>query len=380
LTLKDNFSSTNFFLSLNVFTKITNKIKGNQMRYFDKEISKKISFNLISNLLKYINYYDNKIFWLFLNGMLYLFRKVNVGLKTMAMSKYKLSDLENFSPFQRLNIFMFNNSIYPEAQTQIDFFIKYLNDLLNEDIQLPEACDVIIQICAILKRLSGFYLFTGFEMTSFCFTLDNLFQYLKNLKSFHKKIKLYNIIMKMLNYFIYSYNDNSFLNFVLENKKEDLSKVKFVFDKNELGRLISRNTIRILYYTICIKKLNKLTSKDLRLCENIIEHGTKIFNLMLTERDNYFMNSMNEKLDIELFTKTLEISEEDEKYLKIKEEANNIEKCFSSFYSFDLDNKEVIRSVNDSLEKILLLARAGESHPHISKSNFFFTLMKTLYI
>ena len=380
LTLKDNFSSTNFFLSLNVFTKITNKVKGNQMRYFDKEISKKISFNLISNLLKYINYYDNKIFWLFLNGMLYLFRKVNVGLKTMAMSKYKLSDLENFSPFQRLNIFMFNNSVYPEAQNQIDFFIKYLNNLLNEDIQLPEACDVIIQICAILKRLSGFYLFTGFEMTSFCFTLDNLFQYLKNLKSFHKKIKLYNIIMKMLNYFIYSYNDNSFLNFVLENKKEDLSKVKFVFDKNELGRLISRNTIRMLYYTICVKKLNKLIPKDYRCCENIIEHGTKIFNLMLTERDNYFMNSMNAKLDIELFFKTLEIPEEDEKYIKIREEANNIEKCFSSFYSFDLDNKEVIRSVNDSLEKVLLLAKAGESHPHISKANFFFTLMKTLYI
>ena len=380
LTLKDNFSSTNFFLSLNVFTKITNKIKGNQMRYFDKEISKKISFNLISNLLSHINYFDNKIFWHFLNGMLYLFRKVNVGLKTMAMSKYKLRDLENFSPFQRLNIFMFNNSIYPEAQNQIDFFIKYLNELLNEDIQLPEACDVIIQICAILKRLSGFYLFTGFEMTSFCFTLDNLFKYLKHLKSSHKKIILYNIIMKMLNYFIYSYNDNSFLKFVLENKKEDLSKVKFVFEKNELGRLISRSTIRMFYYTLCIKKLNKLTPKEFRCCENIIEHGTKIFNLMLTEKDNYFMNSMNVKLDIELFSKTLEIPDEDEKYIKIKEEVNNIEKCYSSYYSFDLDNKEVIRTVNDSLEKILLLAGAGESHPHISKSNFFFTLMKTLYI
>ena len=186
--------------------------------------------------------------------------------------------------------------------------------------------------------------------------------------------------MKMLNYFIYSYNDNSFLNFVLENKKEDLSKVKFVFDKNELGRLISRSAIRMFYYTLCIKKLNKLTPKDFRCCENIIEHGTKIFNLMLTEKDNYFMNSMNVKLDIELFSKTLEIPDEDEKYIKIKEEVNNIEKCYSSYYSFDLDNKEVIRTVNDSLEKILLLAGAGESHPHISKSNFFFTLMKTLYI
>ena len=51
--------------------------------------------------------------------MLYIFRKVNIGLKTMSMSKFKLNDLENFSPFQRKNLFMFNNTIYPEASTQI---------------------------------------------------------------------------------------------------------------------------------------------------------------------------------------------------------------------------------------------------------------------
>jgi len=380
LILKDNFSSTNFYLSLNVFIKVVIKAKGNPMRYYDREISKKISFNLISNLLSHINYYDNKIFWHFLSCMLYLFRKVNVGFKTMSMSKFKLNDLENFSPFQRKNLFMFNSTIYPEASTQINFFIKYLNDLLNEDLQLPEACDVIIQVCCILKRLSGFYLFSGFEMTSFCVTLDNMFQYLKHLKTYHKQIKLFNIITKMLNYFIYAYNDNAFCNFVFENKKEDLSVVKFVFDKNELGRLISRNIIRIMYYTIAIKKLNKLIPKDHRFCENIIEHGIKILNLMLTQRDNYFMNITNMYLDIDLFSKTLEIPEDDEKFRKIKDEVQNIEKSFSSFFSFNLDNKEVIRAVNDSLEKIIMLAKAGETHPHLVKSNFFFSLMKTLFI
>ena len=42
MVLKDNFSSTNFYLSLNVFIKIVLKIKNNPMRYYDKEISKKI--------------------------------------------------------------------------------------------------------------------------------------------------------------------------------------------------------------------------------------------------------------------------------------------------------------------------------------------------
>ena len=380
LVLKDNFSSTNFYLSLNLFTKIIQKIKGNPMRYYDKEISKKISFNLISNLLNHITYYDNIIFWHFLNNILYLFRKVNLGFKTMCLSKYKLDDLENFSPIQRKNISMENISLFPEAQTQIDFFIKYLNNLLNEDLQLPDACDVIIQICAILKRLTRFYLLSIFQMTSFCFTLDNMFQYLKNLKTYHKQFRLFHILMKILYYFIYSYNDNSFYNYIFDNKREDLSLTKFVFGKNELGRLIIRSTITMMYYTINIKKLNRLNAKEHHICEVILEIGTKIFNLMISERENYFMNCENKYLDMDLFSQTLEIAYDDEKYIKIKEETKNIEKCFSSFYSFNLDNEEVIRAVSDSLEKIILFAKAGETHPHIAKANFFFTFIKVLYI
>ena len=380
MILKDNFSSTNFFLSLNVFTKIVVKSKNHPLRFYDKEISKKISFKLISNLLKHINYSDNKIFWHFLNNMLYLFRKVNIGLKTMSMSKYKLKDLENFSPFQRKNISMSNNSIYPESQGHIEFFIKYLRNLLNEDMKLPEACEVITQICAILKRLSGLYLFSGFHMNTFCVILENLFQYLKHIKAYHRHLKLYIILIKMMFYFIYASDDNTFCNFVLENKKEDLTKVKFVFNKNELGRLISRSTIRILYYSIAIKKLNKLTYKENKTCEKIIEYGSKILNLMLSERDNYFMNYYQKNLDIDLYIKSINIETNDEKYQKINEEVKNIEKCFSLFFSFDLDNKEFIRGVNDSLEKVIMLSRNSETHPHLAKTNFFFLLLRALYI
>ena len=380
MVLKDNFASTNFYISLNVFIKIISKNKNNPIRYYDKILSKKISFKLISNLLNQINYYNNKIFWHFLNNMLYLFLKINIGLKTMPMNKYKLIDLENFSPFQRKNIFMVNNSFYPEAQTHIEFFIEYLDNLLNEDIQLEEACDVIIQICAILKRLSGFYLLSGSHMNSFCVILENMFHYLKNFKTYHRQIRLFSILIKMINYFIYAYNDNSFCNYVIENKKEDISNVKFVYDKNELGRLMSRSTIRILYYTIAIKKLNKLNIKDIKTCEIIIDNGVKILNLMISERENYFINAMNKNLDLELYLEAVNIPSNDEILIKINEESSNIEKCFSMFYSFDLDNMEVIKGVNDSLEKVIILARANKIHPHLSKSNFFFLLIKALYI
>ena len=73
MVLKDNFSSTNFFLSLNVFTKIVLNTKNNPMRYYDKILSKKISFYLVSNLLKHIKYFDNKIYWFFLNIICFIF-------------------------------------------------------------------------------------------------------------------------------------------------------------------------------------------------------------------------------------------------------------------------------------------------------------------
>lgn len=205
-----------------------------------------------------------------------------------------------------------------------------------------------------------------------------MFQYLKNVKTYHKQIRLFSILIKMLNYFIYAYNDNSFCDYVIGNKKEEILKVKFVYEKNELGRLMTRSTIRILYYTIAIKKLNKLNLKDNKTCEEIIEYGAKIFNLMIAERENYFVNAMNKNLDLEIYLEAVNIPEDDEKLIKINDEASNIEKCFSMFYSFDLDNMEVIKGVNDSLKKVIVFVKNSRIHGQLSKSNFFFSFNKII--
>ena len=129
--LKDNFFSTNFFLSLIVLGEILEKSKGTPLRYFAKEISNKLSFEIIKNLLNNIVFRDNKIFYDFLKNMLFLYKKISIGSKTMPMDKYKIKDLVNFCPLLRKIVFMTNNEIFPDASEQIEFFIKILDELLN---------------------------------------------------------------------------------------------------------------------------------------------------------------------------------------------------------------------------------------------------------
>ena len=62
----------------------------------------------------------------------------------------------------------------------------------------------------------------------------------------------------MFLYFIYNYNDNSFYDYIFE-KNSNLTSAKFVFRKNELGRIISRNIIRMMYFVLMVKNYNKLS-------------------------------------------------------------------------------------------------------------------------
>ena len=169
LELKDNFLSTNFYLSITVFCEILEKCKGSPLRYYTNEIVNKLSFKVIKNLLENIVFRDNKVFWNFLKSMLYLYKKINIGFKTMPMDKFKIKDLINFSPLLRKIVFMTNNDIFPDAEEQIEFFINILNKLLNQEIHSKDVYDVVIEICGIIKRLSGFYLFNNVNMVRFCF-------------------------------------------------------------------------------------------------------------------------------------------------------------------------------------------------------------------
>ena len=262
LELKDNFVSTNFYRSLTVLCEILDKCKGTPLRYFAIEIVDKLSFEVIKNLLDNIIFKDTKIFWDFLKNMLFLYRKVNIGSKTMPMDKYKLKDLVNFSPILRKILFSTNNNIFPEAGKQIEFFINILKRLLNQEIHSINVYDVVIEICGILKRLSGFYLFSNVNMIRFCFAVEKVINFSKFKYCQEKQIKLFSILIKTFLYFIYNYNDSIIYDYILD-KNSDKKNIKFVFYKNELGRLISKNVIRMMYKSLIVKKYNKLSKTEI---------------------------------------------------------------------------------------------------------------------
>ena len=218
LEINDNFLSTNFYLSLSVLTDILDKFKDSPLRYYSKEIVEKMQFSIIKNLLENIIFRDNPIFYEFLKKILYLYKKITIGSKTMFMDKYKIKDLINYSPLLRKILFMTNSTLFTEASEQISFFIETLSNLLEQDINCPEIFDVVIEICGILKRLSGFYLFNNTKMELFCIAIEKIFILKKFKNSNEKQIKLYLILTKMFLYFIYNYNDNSFYEYIFEKK------------------------------------------------------------------------------------------------------------------------------------------------------------------
>jgi hypothetical protein len=190
--------------------------------------------------------------------MLFLYKKINIEYNTIKTGEFKISDLENILPLQRKCIMLNNESIFPDATEQITFFIKSMNNLLKNEVRSIEAYNFFINICEILERFSRCYLMNIANMTMFCFTFEEMFQYFKNQNTYEKQIELYYIIIKMLFYFIYCYNDNNIYNYLFENKNKKLKKVEFAFFNNQLGNLITRHTIRIMYFTLTISKYNQL--------------------------------------------------------------------------------------------------------------------------
>ena len=379
LEVKDNFLSTNFYLSISVLTDILEKFKGSPLRYYTKEIVDKMSFTTIKSLLNNIVFQDNIVYYELLKKMLYLYKKITIGTKTMYMDKYKIKDLINYSPLLRKILFLTNTSLFPDASDQISFFIDILTNLLEQDINSVEIYDVVIEICGILKRLSGFYLFNNTKMELFCIAIEKIFILQKFKNSNEKQIKLFYILTKMFLYFIYNYNDNSFYDYIFQ-KKMNLTSVKFVFKKNELGRIISRNIIRMMYFVLMVKNYNKLSKSENNMCIKILSYGSHILDLMFTEQDNYFMNYNNKNIFPTYLLNVINIKLIDPDFIAIKKEVENIEQLYYSYFTFDIDKKELIKEINNNLENVLNLTKNNIMNAYLLKSNFCYIICKIFYI
>ena len=379
LNLKNNFTATNFYLSLRVFVKIIEKSNNSSLAYFSEELVKKFSFKLISNIFNFIIFQDTEIFWNFLSGMLFLYNKINIGFNIMRLGEYNLSDLENLSPLQRKFIMMNNKSLYSESSEQIAFFIKALNNLLKNEIKSVEAYDVFIHICEILEKLSSCYLLNTANMTMFCFAFEEMFEYFKKQNTYKKQIDLFYIVANMFNYFIYCYNDSNISNFIFDNKSENMKNVGFAFLNNQLGCLITRHIIRIMYFTLTVIKYNSLTVEYKNKCSDILKRGTKIFSLLI-ETDDYFINSNIDNITSDNLLKLLLLPDRNATIEKIKDEIIIIEDIYSKFYIFEADKKDIIREINNSLERLFTIGANNDIKYSILKTNYLNVLCKLFYI
>ena len=105
------------------------------------------------------------------------------------------------------------------------------------------------------------------------------------------------------------------------DKNSDTKNVKFVFYKNELGRLISRNVIRMMYKALIVKKYNKLSKTENNMCSRTLNFGSQVLEMMFTERENYFMNYINRNVFPSYLFKVISIQLNDEIYIQINKEA-----------------------------------------------------------
>ena len=216
-------------------------------------------------------------------------------------------------------------------------------------------------------------------MISFCFAVEKVFNFSKFKDSHEKQIKLFSILIKTFLYFIYNYNDSIIYDYILD-KNSDKKKIKFVFYKNELGRLISKNVIRMMYKSLIVKRYNKLSKTENNICSRTINFGSQILEMMFTERDNYFMNYLNRNVFPSYLFKVISIQLNDENYIQINKEAEKLEKLYYSFFIFDLDKKELIKEVNNCLESILNISKNKELNPYLLKSNYCFILCRLFFV
>ncbi len=385
IVIHENFMGTNFYLTLKIFCQILGKIKGKPLRYFVNQIINLIDFRLIKKIISCLEYKENIMVLNFLEKILFLYKKVVLGHETTKFEKLKIYDLENLSPFQRYFIFHTNKIFFSNAKSQLNFFIETYCDYISNEINIIENYDILIQITGILKRYSEFYLINVNQMTEICFSLEKTFEFCKKYKNHSKNVKYYLIIIKMFHYFVYYYNDELIYKKVKKvvKKIEDGENSCFIFHNNELGRLISRISMRLIFYAASLDKesLNILNENEKISVQKIIKLGIKLFQFLGGPIDSYLIISEKILNDSALYFDNIENNVfDDQAFLNIYYQTEKLETNYSQFYNYKLKENELIKEVSNSLDIIIEMCKKNDIKMLLIKSKYYFTLIKFLYI
>ena len=407
----ENFIETNSYLSCTIFENLLNKNQHTGLRYYCKEIEEMVNFEMIKNYLKTdrLNHYS-KSYFCFAQKIIHIFKKVFIGNKTQSMDKYKLYDLENFTCFIRIVSEQTNLEDFSLAKEISTYFLLKLDELTSNGFNSIESYDFISEIFSVFKKLSVFNLISNGNMMRICLSIDKLFTIFSIIRNNHmkkindikktptyntttntninfinllweKELKYFYIISKMLNYFIYTYNDRMVYKILFDIEKFPFlinihqDSALFIFNKTEIGRLISKIAIRIMNILISFYSDKIIDEIYLKIMKNCM----KILDFMLSNKDSYLLQLekllTQNKFYFTVFNTTRENSIS---YDLLCKERDKIELSYCKYFCFEINFEDVIKSVNDSLEKILGKEKKFNENKIIAiyKSNYFYSLRK----
>ena len=406
----ENFIDTNSYLSLLIFENLLNKNQHTGLRYYCKEIETIINFEMVKNYLKTDLNHHSISFFCFAQKIIHIFNKVFIGNKTQSMDKYKLYDLENFTCFIRIVSEQTNLEDFSLAKDISVYFLFKLDELISNGFNSIESYDFISEIFSVFKKLSIFNLISNGNMMRICLSIDKLFTIFSIIRNNHikkvnelkksanflankaninfvnllwqKESKYFYIISKMLNYFIYTYNDRMVYKILFDVEKYPFlinihqDSALFIFNKTEIGRLISKIAIRIM--NILITFYSDKTTNDIYI--KIMKNCMKILDFMLSNKDSYLLQLEKLLTQNEYYFKVFNTTRENSpSYDLLCKERDNIELSYCKYFCFEINFEQVIKSVNESLEKIM----GNETNKFsenkiiaIYRSNYFYSLRK----
>ena len=424
---KADFSSTNYFQIYKHLLAFIKMNKHTDITYYCNKAEEYFSFKkakLVLSLMEKMKH-NEKSFWLLSSKFLELFHKIYIGNLTQSFPKFKLNDLENFNSCLRWSVLSINEKKFPESREIINFLISSLENISLNGFSSLEAMDIIDIITKIFKKFAVFNLVSNGDMIRIIQHIEKIILNVKILRKSilknnirnnivldkennekrmsivlkknyeilsQKEIQLYYNIIKLITFFYFCFNDRIIHNALTDKDKYphldsiDKNTIVFAFNKTDLGRSVIRLNIRVLFN---LQDIYQIYSKDEKFIK-IMNHGLNILSYFLKRNDLYLLNLMQSFKKSDIYEKGNEIEETDSEYLEIVNETNKLEKCFKNYFIFENDIEDIIKEMNNSLDRVL---GKGITEYHnstdkktvgliekrlicIIKSNYYFTLSK----
>ena len=393
--LKIAIDQTNIYLSFKLFKSI---IIGSELHYYNSEIVKYFNFNILKLIINITqsSEYNEESYWKFFYAYILLFDKIYINSNTNFLYKLKIPDLENFSFLQRLLLTNNDNTkIKKETKSIISFMHKKIKVLENYKITSIETIKYIKNILNVMKKLASYNLISVDDMINICIIIELIFCMLSRFRNsllningnieniMDIELKLLNIIVKLILFFIYSYNDKM-INELLLNKEKypsvkfiDIDDINLLPKKNKLGNLINKLNIRVLSI------LNKFYAQKIGndFYKKIIRNSIKIFEFSLFIEDNYMrslIKSIKTLNNNELYNNFAELKN-NKYYPLLIQETNKIEKAYNDYLNFFISIKTLEKIIDNSLDTVLEdLLKNQEIENNIDADNVFFIPEKNL--